>query len=221
MKYTGLFTLLMVCSISAFAKQQDDLFVIKAGNMPLIEKAWQINTSGAKITSYYSLNVNGRTFPGIRPFGLRWDMFKDLLDYTGKNILELGCCTALPSITLKKYREAGHVVAVDMADYRLLAAQLVAKAFEVSLDFRKLNLDNDNYEKQLGYDFDVVFCMSLLNWVKDKNRLMAYLSHFKNVIFEGHEHPTVEIARFARYGFNNYKLLGVSDLGRSVILFYR
>jgi SAM-dependent methyltransferase len=198
-----------------------DVFIVNPEKIHLIEKAWAINTSGDKVPSYYSIIIkNNHFFPGIRPFELRWNMIKDVLDYAGKNILELGCCTALPSALLKKYRNADRVVAVDMAAHRLQAAQLLAQAFEVDIEFYKLHFGDDAYEKILGYDFDIVFCMSLLYWIPDKDRFMRYLSHFKNIIFEGHDSPTTEIERFKKYGFD-YKHLGVSDKGRTLFLFYK
>lgn len=201
--------------------QNNDLFVIPPQNMHLVEKAWGINTSGDKVTSYYSIHINDRMFPGIRPFELRWNMIKDVIDFSDKNILELGCCTALPSTLLKKYRNVARAVAVDMASHRLEAARLFARAFEVNVEFYKLHFGNDNYEEFLGYDFDVVICMSILHWVQDKDRFMKYLSHFKNIIFEGHNGPSVEIEQFRKYGFENYKKLGVSDNGRTLFLFYK
>ncbi|MDR3550945.1 MAG: class I SAM-dependent methyltransferase [Candidatus Babeliales bacterium] len=201
------------------ASQSDNNFAVDPKRIHLVEQAWKINTSGDRVTSYYSIKINNRTFPGIRPFEFRWNMFKDALDYTNKNILELGCCTALPSTLLKKYKGAARVVAADMASYRLEAAQLFAKAFDVDIDFYKLHLDTDKYEEILGYDFDVAFCMSLFHWVKDKERLMRYLSHFEHVIYEGH--GTLEIERFKKHGFDNYEVLGASDNGRPVVYFYK
>ena len=78
---------------------------------------------------------------------------------------------------------------------------------------------NTNYEEKIGYDYDIVFCMSLIHWVKDKNRLMRYLSNFNHVIFEGHESNSVEIAQFKKYGFDKYAILGNADKERTIILF--
>ena len=54
------------------------------------------------------------------------------------------------------------------------------------IEFKKpqrTNFDEDpNYETKIGYDYDVVFCMSLLHWVQDKERLLRYLSHFDQVL---------------------------------------
>lgn len=203
------------------AAQDTTNFTVDPKNLHFIEQAWQINTSGDQISSYYSIQVNNHNFPGIRPFHIRWDMIIHALDYSHKNILELGCCTALPSTLLKKYMNASRVVAVDMASYRLQAAQLFARAFEVDIEFYNMHFGADKYEDILGYGFDVVFCMSLLHWVEDKDRFLTYLSHFKHIIFEGHDSPDYEIERFKRYGFEHHSILGTSDNGRTVIHFYQ
>lgn len=215
------FLMILVCNVSLMIAQDSDNFIIDQKNMHFIEKAWQINTSGDQIPSYYSIRVNNHTFPGIRPFNVRWNMIKDVVDYTNKNVLELGCCTALPSTLLKKYKNVSRVVAVDMADYRLQAAQLFAQAFEVDVEFYKMHFGVDDYEDRLGHAFDVVFCMSLLHWIEDKERFLNYLSHFNHVIFEGHDSSSIEIERFKRHGFSHHEILGISDNGRTVIHFYQ
>ncbi len=210
---------ILVSTSTCLLSQANLHFMVDSNNLRFIEQAWRINTSGDRVTSYYSIQINNRIFPGLRPFELRWNMIKDAVDYTDKNILELGCCTGLPSTLLKKYKNPSRVVAVDMSDQRLRAAQLFAEGFGVDIEFYKIHLGNNKYEDLIGYDFDIVFCMSLLHWVPNKDRFMRYLSHFKHVIFEGHRSPAAGIALFKKYGFTSYQILGLADRARTVILF--
>ncbi len=207
-------------------------FFINPDKLYLIKQAWSVNTSGwSPEPSYYSIVINGQKFKGVRPWALRWNMVKDALDYQGKKVVELGCCMGLVHTFLKRYRNVTSAVGVDGPDYflqvqgsphRLRAARRVAQAFEVSEDFIQVDFNRDkDYEGKIGYDYDIVFCMSLLHWIHDKDRFMRYLSKFQHIIFEGHNVPSVEIARFKRYGFSNYTILGKVDRGRTVIHFYK
>jgi 2-polyprenyl-3-methyl-5-hydroxy-6-metoxy-1,4-benzoquinol methylase len=159
-------------------------------------------------------------------------LIKDILDYSGKNVLELGCCMGLVATSLKKYRGVNRAIGVDGTDFflkkqgsphRIQAAQWFAQAFEANVQFIQTDLDSDpHYETKIGYDYDVVFCMSLLHWVQDKERLLHYLSHFNHVIFEGHDAPSVEIERFKRHGFDHHTIIGIADLqGKTIIHFYK
>src|SRR3990167_4949145 len=204
-------------SILNHTQSKKEQFFVDPEKMPLINYAWSINTVGNGVSpsappSYYSAIINGQYLPGARPWEMRWDLIKDATVYKGKRILELGCCTALASTFLKRYRGAAYSLCIDAPDYilksqgspdRLLAAKLVAHAFDVEVDFAQIDLNRDNYEEEIGYDFDIALCMSLLRWIDDKDRLMHYLSHFSEVIFEGHDPDQVEIERFKKYSFDH------------------
>lgn len=191
----------------------------------LLSKAWSIYTGGGHGLPYYSLQADGKNYRGDRPWNLRWNILKDAVDYEGKRVLELGCNAALTSTFLKTYCGAESCMAVDMPIHRLkkkkmeklyVAAELIREAYDArDVTIKPVDLDEENYEEILGYEYDVIFCMSLLNWIKDKPRLMTYLSHFDHVIFEGHAKDLVEINRFAKHGFHNYEKLGTTATGRA------
>ena len=207
-------------------------FNIDPQNMHFIEKAWSVSSGGSGVypsgPSYYSLTLNGRFFRGERPWDLRWDMIKDAFDYKDKKILEIGCCLAMPCTFLMKYRGAASATGVDVPDrilqiqgdpYKLTAARWVDRAFKVDVKYIQTDLNSEQYESKIGYDYDIVVCMSILNWVTDKKRLLRYLSHFNHVIYEGHNNDQTEIARFKSVGFTHYEILGKADKNRTVIYF--
>ena len=236
--------LVLTCSLFLTAKPTESVnrlekyrthaeeFNINPQNEHFLEQAWSVNTGGRSCPQYYSITVNKRLFKGNRPWEARWDLIKDIIDYEGKNVAELGCCMGLVATSLKKYRGVNRAVGVDGTDafltkqgspYRIRAARWFAQAFDADVQFIQADLDNDlNYETRIGYDYDVVFCMSLLHWVQDKERLLRYLSHFDHIIFEGHDAPSVEIERFKKHGFDNHTILGIGDhQGKTIIHFYK
>lgn len=228
MKFSSFFLLLLSSTIIIHA---EDGFTINSAKLYLAEKAWSVNTGGPSCHNYYGMTINNRLFSGNRPWGLRWDTIKDAFDYSNKNVLELGCCMGLVATSLKKYRNVNKSVAMDGTDkflvsqgspQRIQAAKWLAQAFEADVDFIQVDLNADpRYEQKIGFDYDIVFCLSLLHWVKDKERFLRYLSNFDHVMFEGHDSDATEISRFKRHGFNNYTILGRPDKGRTVIHFYK
>jgi len=186
-------------------------------------EAWELaqvsdsNAPGQKL-SYYSLEVNGYHFPGERPWMERWHVLRDITDFQGKRILDLGCNLGLLSCFLLK-AGASAVLAVDRDSIILAAAQKVTSAFGVSPVFCQKDFDaSDDWETDLiKFNPDIVFALSTLNWVRDKQRFMLFLSRFREVIFEGHESVTVETRRFRDAGFDEITLIAVSERGRPVL----
>ncbi len=214
----------------AFSTYISAEFTINPQNMHFLEKAWSVNTGGATCPRYYSITVNNRLFDGNRPWEARWNLIKDAIDYKDKNIVELGCCMGLVATTLKTYGGVNRSVGVDAPDYflqkqgsphRIQAAKWFAQAFDADVQFIQVDLDNDpDYETKLGYDYDVAFCMSLLHWIQNKNRLVRYLSHFDHVILEAHDSSEIELLK--NCGFYQYNILGAADLqGKTIVHFYK
>jgi len=203
-------------------------FIINPANIHLIEKAWSVNTGGPSCRQYYRMTINGKVYPGSRLWDMRWDVIKDATDYTNKNILDLGCNMGLVSTCLKTYRGVSAAVGVEGPDWfliqqgsphRVQAAQWFAQAFEADVSFIQVDLNGSgNYEEVIGNDYDIAFCMCLLNWIKDKERLLRFLAQFNEVIYEGHDSLEVELDRFRRHGFTHFRILGKGDRG-SIIHF--
>lgn len=187
-------------------------------------KAWQLarisdaNAPGTGL-AYYSLEVDGYSFPGERPWLERWSLLQGLTDYQGKRILELGCNMGLLSSFFLKEMGATAAMAVDADETILRAAQHVANALGVRPTLVQQDFDAcDTWEERLA-DFrpDIVFALSVLNWVRDKRRFMAFLGHFREVIFEGHETAAIEARRFRDVGLQWIEMVGVSERGRPIL----
>ena len=102
-----------------------------------MHKAWAIaqrssaNAPG-DVIAYYSFDLASFHLPGERPWLERWTVMRQLTEYKGKRILELGCNMALLSCFLLKQNQAAAALAVDLDADILEAARLVASAFEVA-----------------------------------------------------------------------------------------
>lgn len=187
-------------------------------NMDFVRKAWTMATGGMYQKPYYSVTINGQYFEGERPWNLRWSKIKKAMDWSGKKILDLGTCMGMVPVYLLKYAGAASSTAVDFNQYLLDSSDLVRQAFQIPKDkirFLNLNMNTQAYEQVLGYDHDVVFCLSFLRWIHDQERLLKYLSKFKNVILEPHDLDGDVVTRFQDHGFTNHALLGVSRIGKS------
>ena len=188
-------------------------------------KAWQIAqvsdaSSPGRVQAYYSLEVKGYHFPGERPWTNRWEILRNVTDYSGKRILELGCNMALLSCHLLSQANASAALTVD-ADKKILeAAEQLSLAFGVKPIIKCVNFDDeDDWETPL-IDFkpDIVFALSVLNWVEKKDRFLVFLGKFPVVIFEGHDSIEVERARLYTVGFQHVDIVGTSERGRQITL---
>jgi hypothetical protein len=90
----------------------------------------------------------------------------------------------------------------------------------VAPQLRRVDFDRDaGWEDQLGaFAPDVVVALSLLHWVQDKARFLAFLGRFDEVIFEGHDSSRIERARLRQAGFGAIDLVDTSERGRPIIL---
>jgi SAM-dependent methyltransferase len=181
-------------------------------------KLWYKNfpKKGAR---YYDFDLNGLHFKGSRPWQERWDLISNATSFENKKVLELGSNVGICSIFIAKYLPVSSVVAVDHERSFTRLCSRMQDVFEVEFPVYCLDLDHDSFEKTLGYDYDIVICMSLYNWVKDKTRLLKYLSHFSQVIYEGHDSKEIEVRRLEKAGFKYHKLLGYGKEIRPVLLF--
>lgn len=169
---------------------------------------------------YYELFEGGYCFPGERPWSQRWEVLKCATDYNNKKVLELGCNLGLLSCFLLKEKDVRSAVCVDADSQIIAAAQLISDAYDVSPFYKRVDFDSTHvWENELiEFGPDIVFALNVLNWVKDKNRFLDFLSNFNEVIFEGHDNISTEIERFIVRGFN-YSLLGVTERNRELVLF--
>ena len=187
-------------------------------------KAWKLaqesNASAPGLpAAYYALDYMNHHFPGERSWADRWDTLKNLSNYSGKTIIELGCNMGLLSTYLIKEAGANKCVGVDHDEKILESAKLISEVYNVKPEFIKVNFDSrDNWEeKLLSFNADIIFALNVLNWVNDKERFLKFLSNFPEVIFEGHDLLRVERERFEKIGFNHIDEIGYSERKRIIL----
>jgi hypothetical protein len=193
-----------------------------SGNDQLMEVAeiWaKASASGANSpgggVAYYSLDIGGIHFPGERPWILRWDMMRRVVDFRGKRLVELGCNLGLLSIHAR-FAGASEVVGADHNALIVEAAKRLAAIFRADGKFFCADFDNDtDWEGMLGTG-DIVTALSLTYWLRDSDRLWRYLATFPEVIFEGHESADEIEARFGQAGFTQINRIGLSERNRVV-----
>jgi predicted Ser/Thr protein kinase len=216
--------------LKKYLKKNDNRFArlpdrntLKTGKLISLHNAWEIAqnsdaSSPGELVAYYSLNFSGVTFPGERPWLNRWNILKNITDYSNKTIIELGCNMGLLSTFLLKEKKAKKVIGVDVDPNILKAAEIISGVFEVKPHFEQMNFDTtiDWERKLLSFNADIVFALNVLNWVKDKPRLLKFLSNFNSVIFEGHDDIRTEKERFRKMNFN-VREIGYSERGRMIL----
>jgi hypothetical protein len=195
----------------------------------LLEKAWDIAARSnasfpGKYIAYYSLDVDGRHFPGERPWADRWEYIGKALreavggDLKGKRILELGCNLGLLSVWAA--REGAVCHGYEYESDILEGCRLLASAFGVAdrCSWHQTDFNNKSVTDDITDEFDVCTCLSVMNWVRNKDNLIELLSRQKVVIYEGHEKDHIEIERLKRAGFLGTKRVALSERKRSVFL---
>ncbi|MEX2621053.1 MAG: methyltransferase domain-containing protein [Egibacteraceae bacterium] len=193
-------------------------------HLDLLRRAWitaQESAASAPghFLAYYSLEIDGYTFPGERPWKPRWEVLRSVTDYRGKRVLELGCNLGLLSSHLLAEEGAAAALAVDIDQQILDGARQVAQAFGVSPEFKHQDLDEpEAWEPELeAFRPDIVFALNVMNWVNDKERLAAFLGRFSEVVYEGHGTYGEECERLHSVGFTTTRLVDMSERGRAII----
>lgn len=174
------------------------------------------------------------SFGGVREWMPRWNVLRDITNYKEKRILELGCNSGLLSTYLSLYEHPHFVLGVDGCEDIIKSAHLVALALNASSHFDTVriskdmrNMHKESWQDKLGYNFDIVFCLSLYRWVSDQPGLLKYLLNFNEVIFENHDNRNslaAIVKSFEAAGYE-YKVIRSSAhkdyYGRSLVHFYK
>ena len=163
------------------------------------------------------MDISGHLFIGERPWELRWKYINDNIDFKNKRFLELGCNMSLLSVFAMK-KGASKCTGIDHDRQILESAKLIAEAFETKdINYLQIDFDSEAIWESKITEHDIVSCLSVLNWVKDKDRLLKFLSNYNELIFEGHESYIKETERLEKIGFSNFKLLSKTERGRELI----
>lgn len=191
-------------------------------NLIRLAAAWDVaarsNASSPGVAhAYYSIDIDGINFPGERPWVLRWQNIGNCVNFKNKRFLELGCNMGLLA-THAKMHGAAECLGLDIDSDILRAAKMVADAFDVAVNFQQHNLDDPrNWESEFS-GYDIVSALSVMYWVKDKQRLWNFLGTHQELIYEGHESDSAAEQNLKNAGFNSIQKIGFSERGRS--LFY-
>jgi len=113
---------------------------------------------------------------------------------------------------------ASRAVGLDIDPDIIKAAGMIAEAFDVDNVYQVQNLDDPKPWEEQYKGFDLVFALSVMNWVKDKNRLLAFLAKHQEIVYEGHDNFEIEYDRLSSCGFRNVEIVSVSERGR--VVFY-
>ncbi len=191
-----------------------------APEIEILRKAWQIgmlsdaNAPGQGV-AYYSLNLAGCHFPGERPWVLRWHAISKRVDFRDKRVLELGCNLGMFSAFARR-SGARECVGVDHDCEIIEGARLVSEAFHVHNEFYQMDFDADEIWEDRLRGFDLVIALSVVNWLSNRDRFLAFLGKHSEVLYEGHESTDVEFSRLRNAGFCRIEVVLVTERGRIV-----
>ncbi|MBN1276337.1 MAG: hypothetical protein JXA35_02510, partial [Deltaproteobacteria bacterium] len=202
---------------------------LKYEKAEMLSKAWDIAARSnasypGKYIAYYSLDVEGRRFPGERPWEERWKYIGKALreacggDLNGKKILELGCNLGLLSVWAA--REGAFCSGCEYEADILEGARLLASSFGVSerCKWSQADFNKKEVTDSIDGEYDICTCLSVMNWVRSKDNLIEFLSRQKKVIYEGHDSDQIETVRLRKAGFSEIERVAVSERGRGVFL---
>jgi len=191
---------------------------------PLL-KVWQgaehsdANAPGVGV-SYYSISFGDMVYAGERAWEPRWAAISSVVDFKGKRLLELGCNLSLLSCYAQHLGALEGGIAVDHDERIISAAKEMAVVAGAKLTHNNVDFDSEErWEDKLPVEkFDIVSALSVINWLKDKERFLKFLSQFPEILYEGHDSLTIEVGRLNSAGFYKIKLVSVSERGRTVLL---
>ena len=105
---------------------------------------------------------------------------------------------------------------VDADGDILDGARRVAEALGAEVTFRQVDFDSaEDWETDLA-GHDIVLALSVINWVRDKERFRRFLARHNEVIFEGHKSAAVDRAMLHEIGFDDVELVATSERNRPV-----
>lgn len=197
------------------AEPEDDL--------ALLRRAWHLakdpNANAEGGVAYYAFTYKGVHFPGDRPWYLRWEPIRRGVDFTEKKLVELGCNMGLLS-SFAMIHGARAAVGVDYDHRAVESAKLVARALGSGAQFAQADLSADAaWEEQLGPG-DIVAALSLMHWLSPaaQERTLRFLGRHREVLYEGHDTPEVEMNRLKKAGFRDIRILARTERDR--VLFH-
>lgn len=133
---------------------------------------------------YHTIRYNGMTVRGNRNMKGRFDWLKIPADLSGKNVLDIGCNAG--EVSKECYDRGAKVYGFDVSKHVINLARQVHPGPEYF--HANINKFPTGFKGILGIEFDIIFCLSIVNHVRSK-KLFKLFKHFNPelIIFEGHQ----------------------------------
>jgi 2-polyprenyl-6-hydroxyphenyl methylase/3-demethylubiquinone-9 3-methyltransferase len=103
---------------------------------------------------------------------LRMKFITDVLDLSGKKVLDVGCGGGILTEALAK--SGAQAVGIDLSKDSIAAAKMHAAQQGLNIDYRYENIE-DTASKQAG-EFDAITCMEMLEHVPEPKKIIAACS---------------------------------------------
>lgn len=206
---------------ATLAKLPQRVALTKDHSLGLLAKAWELaahsDASSPGIQqAYYSLDVRGIHYPGERPWALRWDSIHKSVQFKNKRVVELGCNMGLLSVHAH-LAGASECKAIDRDPAIIASARLVAEAFGAPVTFGILDVDSDALWEAGLKGGDIVCALSVVHWVKDKERLWSFLGSFPEILYESHDSEQVARQQLASQGYTSITTLIKTERTRPLL----
>jgi 2-polyprenyl-6-hydroxyphenyl methylase/3-demethylubiquinone-9 3-methyltransferase len=119
---------------------------------------------------WWDLKGEMGTLHTINP--LRMKFITDVLDLSGKKVLDVGCGGGILTEALAK--SGAQAVGIDLSKDSIAAAKMHAAQQGLNIDYRYENIE-DTASKQAG-QFDAITCMEMLEHVPEPKKIIAACS---------------------------------------------
>lgn len=110
-----------------------------------------------------------------------WNVIKDIMDFKGKRVLDIGCF--LGYFCQEIYKLGGIPSGVDRHPHALYYASIFGKITNTKFSLHKSDVNKKSLELIPG-EFDVALCLSMFHHIEEKEYLLTYLNKIPQTIFE-------------------------------------
>ena len=161
---------------------------------------------------YHSFNIGDIDIMGQRNPKRRIEEFSKYYDFTGKNVLDLGCNVGGMLFHIPQMNKA---VGIDYDLKVINAAKNISKILDVeNINFIQFNFDTDDYDllrSQITISPDIVFLLSMGVWVKKRWKLFDFALSFKRPIILETNNEKVNFIELSYFLKKNCKVKLIID----------
>lgn len=161
---------------------------------------------------YHSIELDGTYYQGQRDCIKRLEYIEKEIDFTNKNILDIGCCVGGMLFPLSDKINNG--VGIDFNYKNINAGNRVVKYKNISnLSFYQFNLDTENLnfiDNLYDDKIDIVFLFSMCMWLKNWKNVINYIYDKSNILLietNGSNSQQTEQIQYIKGKYNDIKLL--------------